>query len=193
MGKFTQAVKSHKAIVGIGVLLVVGLVVFVLVWFQPQKLFIDQRVDEAFPSPAKTTTTTSTSPSQAPVTSSVPPTTAAPAGPQTLGAGEFIKLAHPGTGRAAIIQEANGARVLRLEDLNIENGPDLFVILSKSELVKDGDAYAQDYQEIARLKGNQGNQNYDIPQDLDLSSYKTVAIWCKRFNSTFNAAPLAAA
>ena len=40
------------------------------------------------------------------------------------------------------------------------------------------------------LKGNQGNQNYEVPAEVSLDDYLTVAIWCRRFNYTFNAAEI---
>ena len=71
------------------------------------------------------------------------------------------------------------------------NGPDLRVILSPSDLVDDRDAYHVDgFYDLGVLKGNQGNQNYEIPDEVDLSQYSTVAIFCIRFNYTFNAATI---
>jgi hypothetical protein len=109
----------------------------------------------------------------------------------TLASGEFIDLAHPGTGTALVVELEDGSRILRFEDLDVDNGPDLRVILSTSELVDDDSAYDDgDFVDLGVLKGNQGNQNYEIPADVDLDNFATVAIWCRRFNVTFNAAPL---
>lgn len=84
----------------------------------------------------------------------------------------------------------DGSRVLRFEDLDVSNGPDLRVILSTSPLVADRGAYDEEFFDIGELKGNRGNQNYDIPAEVDLGAYTSLAIWCRRFNYTFNAAPL---
>jgi hypothetical protein len=47
-----------------------------------------------------------------------------------------------------------------------------------------------EFVDIGALKANQGNQNYELPPEVDVGEYSTVAIWCRRFNYTFNAAPL---
>jgi hypothetical protein len=44
--------------------------------------------------------------------------------------------------------------------------------------------------ELGKLKGNQGDQNYDIPADLELDKYRAVTIWCRRFGVNFGTAPL---
>jgi Electron transfer DM13 len=198
-------IKQHKAtatVIGVGG---VAVVIFLLVWFQPQALFIDNVVDDTIPGaqPAPTTTTT-TEPAQPSTTggstetttpptttSTVTPTTTSTQFPLTLASGEFIGLAHSGTGTALVLELEDGTRILRFEDLMVDNGPDLRVILSTSELVDDDSAYDDgDFVDLGDLKGNQGNQNYEIPPDVDLDGYATVAIWCRRFNVTFNAAPL---
>jgi hypothetical protein len=195
-------IKKHK---GIATLVAIGCVaaaVFVLVWFQPQALFIDNVVDDTLPVAQPTTpTTTTTQPTESSTTtdsSAQPSTTSTTASqtpatsfPLTLASGEFIDLAHPGTGTALVVELEDGSRILRFEDLDVDNGPDLRVILSTSELVDDDSAYDDgDFVDLGVLKGNQGNQNYEIPADVDLDNFATVAIWCRRFNVTFNAAPL---
>ena len=47
--------------------------------------------------------------------------------------------------------------------------------------------------EVGALKGNIGDQNYEIASDLDLSKYRAVTIWCKRFGVNFATAPLSGA
>jgi len=44
--------------------------------------------------------------------------------------------------------------------------------------------------ELARLKANQGDQNYDLPDAADLSRYDTVVIYCERFHAVFGVANL---
>ena len=199
-----QWVKQHRGLtIAAGFAAVVG-AVFILVWFQPQALFIDDVVDETIPSASPTTqppagqvdpatTTTTTSDAEPDTGTSGPaPGVEPPTFPLTLTSGEFIDLAHPGTGTALVIELEDGSRILRFEDLDIDNGPDLRVILSTSELVDDDSAYDDgDFLDLGVLKGNIGNQNYEIPDDVDINEYATVAIWCRRFNVTFNAAPLA--
>jgi hypothetical protein len=142
----------------------------VLVWFQPQKLVIDERVDEA--PPAATATTAG-----------------APA-PASLGAGTFRSLGHETSGRAAVLDLGAGRRLLRLEQLSTSNGPDLYVYLSTTPAGGSRDAFDDDFASLGRLKANQGNQNYDIPGSVDLDRYRTVVIWCRRFTYAFGAAEL---
>jgi len=82
--------------------------------------------------------------------------------------------------------------VLRLEDLDVLNGPDLVVILSDRSLSGADDYADGEYLILGELKGNIGNQNYEVPLDVDLSEWATAAIWCRRFNTTFNVASISA-
>ncbi len=118
-------------------------------------------------------------------------TEAVPEGPVLLSSSEWISLGHPGTGTVLVYRQPDGSHVIRFEDLAVSNGPDLLVILSASSLVNDQNAYsAVEYLSLGDLKGNKGNQNYEVPADVNLEDYQTVAIWCRRFNYTFNAADI---
>ncbi len=44
--------------------------------------------------------------------------------------------------------------------------------------------------ELGRLKGNLGNQNYEIPAGTDLSKYRNAVVWCARFSVGFGVATL---
>ena len=91
---------------------------------------------------------------------------------------------HKAAGAAKVINLADGRTFLRLENLKATNGPDLYVYLSPG---KD----ASDIVNLGRLKGNIGNQNYEIPSGTDLAKYNTVLIWCKAFSTLFGSAKLA--
>ena len=98
---------------------------------------------------------------------------------------------HKGSGSASIYRLPGGEGVLRFEGLNVTNGPDLHVLLSphpdpasKSELQDAG------YTTLGQLKGNRGNQNYEIPADTDLDSVGSVIIYCMPFHVIFSVAPL---
>jgi hypothetical protein len=80
----------------------------------------------------------------------------------------------------------NGGDILRLEDLMVTNGPDLYVYLST-------DKSASDFVNLGRLKANIGNQNYPIPAGTDLTKYDIVLIWCRAFSVLFGSAELRAA
>jgi len=153
----------------------------------PEPGFKPATEEEQESAPVTTTSTTTT-------TTTVPPpttTTTVPEGPVLLSSSEWIDLGHPGTGTVLVYRQPDGSHVIRFEDLDVSNGPDLLVILSASPLVDDRGAYsATEYLSLGDLKGNQGNQNYEVPADVNLDDYLTVAIWCRRFNYTFNAADI---
>jgi hypothetical protein len=156
-----------------------------IVWFQPQKLFIDQRVDEAPPTaPAGAIGPTAGGADGA------APTRPATAEPVTLAEGRFRSLGHPTSGRAAVLEVTGGRRFLRLEDLHTSNGPDLFVYLSTTAADGPRDRFDDDFVGLGRLKANQGNQNYEIAAGVRLDRYRSVVIWCRRFTYAFGAAPL---
>jgi hypothetical protein len=115
-------------------------------------------------------------------------------GTKVLAKGEFHKAEKAGKGTATVYQLADGKRVLRLTNFETDNGPDLHVRLIAADDAKDTASVAKtEYVEVAKLKGNKGNQNYTLPGDVDLSKYKVVSIWCNRFSVNFAAAPLTAA
>ena len=108
----------------------------------------------------------------------------APTGPVLLGAGQFVGLAgHDGTGDAGIFQNPDGSLVLRFENFDIENGPDLEVYLvpgADQTSLPDGSIA------LGELKGNIGDQNYELPPGTELASGEwTVLVWCEAFSVEF--------
>ena len=113
---------------------------------------------------------------------------------KVLAKGEFHKAEKAGSGTATVYQLADGKRILRLSDFATDNGPDLHVRLIAADDAKDTASVAKaDYVEVAKLKGNKGAQNYELPEKVDLEKYRVVSIWCNRFSVNFAAAPLTAA
>ena len=111
-----------------------------------------------------------------------------------LAKGEFHNAEKAGSGAATVYQLANGKQLLRLTDFSVENGPDLHVRLIAAVDAKDTASVAKAvYVEVAKLKGNKGAQNYELPEKVDLDKYRVVSIWCNRFSVNFAAAPLTAA
>jgi len=168
--------------------------------FQPWRLFTGKVVDEALPGADPISMTTSSPPpptisgdrSQTP-SASAPPTPSA--GPQRLATGTFISHEHDTLGSVSILKLADGTRVLRLEGLRTSDGPDLKVWITDAKVVpgKAGWHTFDDgkYRNLGKLKGNEGNQNYAIPPDVDLATFRSISIWCDRFNVSFGAAALA--
>jgi hypothetical protein len=112
-------------------------------------------------------------------------------GSKVLAKGEFHKVEKAGKGTATVYKLADGKRVLRLTDFETDNGPDLHVRLIAADDAKDTASAAKaEFVELAKLKGNKGNQNYDLPENVDLSKYRVVSIWCNRFSVNFAAAQL---
>ena len=175
--------KRRLLYVGLPLGVVAGAVV--LVWFQPQKLFIDERVDDTIPVAPRTEESDDTTAT----TGSLP--TEQPDEPAVAASGEFVSLDHPTTGAVRVLELSDGSRIVRLEGLDTDNGPDLYLYLSTTPADGEEAAFGENFVNLGRLKGNQGDQNYELPADVDLSRFRSVVIWCDRFNSAFGAADLA--
>ena len=133
--------------------------------FRPERLFINQKVNEQFPT--------------------------ASAASNKLATGKFHSGAHETKGTATVFQLADGKKTLRLTDFATSNGPDVHVYLVASGDAKDDDSVTNaGFIDIGSLKGNIGDQNYDLPAGVDLAKYRAVTIWCKRFSVNFGTAPL---
>ena len=112
--------------------------------------------------------------------------------PVMLAAGNFIEIdrIHSGEGTATIYQLPDGSRILRFEDFRVTNGPDLHVILSTGVDPRNRTDLGDDYIDLGQLKGNVGNQNYEIPDDVDLEAIQSVVIYCQPFHVVFSTATL---
>jgi hypothetical protein len=180
----------------LGLVIILGILTAFGWWFL-SPAFIDNEVNESLP-------TVVIEPSQAPASAESTSTaqsveaqptneTAATGTEQILLQGSFYNVEHLGSGEAVVYQLADGSRILRLQNFSVENGPDLYVYLVPIDPVPSGSgSEIADFHSLGRLKGNIGDQNYDIPADLDLSQYKSVVIWCQAFAVPFSAAPLTA-
>jgi Electron transfer DM13 len=108
-------------------------------------------------------------------------------GQNTLRTGTFVGVGdgiHNAEGIAKVVQLQDGNNILRLENLHVTNGPDLYVYLAT-------DKSASDFVSLGKLKANNGNQNYNIPSETDLTKYDTALIWCRPFSVLFGSAELA--
>ncbi len=113
--------------------------------------------------------------------------------PTVLVMGSFIDIdpIHGAEGSATIYELPDGDRVLRFEDFRSKNGPDLHVYLSTEAPTSTFAGLGADEIHLGALKGNVGNQNYDIPADVDLSDYRSVVIYCVPFHVVFSTAAFA--
>jgi hypothetical protein len=105
--------------------------------------------------------------------------------------GNFHSVAHQSRGFAAIHQLPGGARLLRLTDFETSNGPALHVYLVAAAGAQDNPMVAKaDVVDLGALKGNKGDQNYELPAGVDLGKFRAVTIWCRRFSVNIATAPL---
>ena len=107
--------------------------------------------------------------------------------------GTFGPRSHPGEGVAKVLNDGTEQRFLRFEEFATDNGPDLNVYLTTADADADAGEFAAagQFVDLGDLKGNIGEQNYEIPPEVDLEQFDTVVIWCVRFGVAFAAADLA--
>jgi len=137
--------------------------------FRPEGLFIDLRVPEELP------------------------TAKSGASLQPVASGSFHSVMHPTQGTATIYQIGGGSRVLRFTNFKITNGPNVHVYMVAADDAKDNASVRRaGFIDLGPIKGNVGDQNYTFGPEVDLSKYRAVSVWCKRFSLNFGTAPLAA-
>jgi hypothetical protein len=162
--------RKRNALIGLAIVVVAG------GWyaFRPERLFVNTTVNESL---------TAVAPAGA--------GGATDAAPVTLAVGKFHTNAHDTKGTATVLDLGGGRRVLRLTNFATSNGPDVRVYLvAAADVQDDATVKTAGFVELGPMKGNIGDQNYDIPATVDLASYRTVTIWCKRFSVNFGSAPL---
>lgn len=135
--------------------------------FRPERLVVDRGVQEEFP------TATAGSPIQ------------------TVASGTFHAVMHPTGGTATIYRVGDGSFVLRFTNFKTSNGPDVHVYMVAADDAKDSASVQHaGFIDLGSIKGNVGDQNYTLGRDVDLSKYRAVSVWCKRFSVNFGTAPL---
>lgn len=192
------------------VIVVLGVVVLIAVWFFVSPLFIDRSVDESFDlvlengqldmqgimamPPDKQLAMMPEIMDAAAKAPDQLATDAMPAdGPQAIAHGDFIDAdaIHKGSGQATLYELPDGSNLVRFENFRTTNGPALVVYLAKhpspteARHVSDGG-----YIKLGKLKGNVGNQNYVVPADTNIDEYNSVVIWCELFGVLFSPAAL---
>ena len=148
-----------------------AVVALAVLWFlfRPERLFINQTVNESLPTASAAASSNA---------------------PMELAMGQFHKGVHDTSGTATIYQ-MGASRILRLTNFKTSNGPDVHVYLVAAADATDSETVTKaGFLELGSLKGNEGDQNYDLPSNADLSKYRAVTIWCKRFSVNFGTAPL---
>jgi hypothetical protein len=147
------------------IVVAVALPILVVAWwlFRPEKLFINQKVNE-------------------------PPPFASRSGTQPLFTGLLEAKAYPTSGRATIYESPDGKRYLRLTDFTTSNGPDVHVVLVRADDPALDQAVVKGYLddvELGKLKVTQGDQSYDLPPSVDLQKYDAVVVYDERSHTVF--------
>jgi hypothetical protein len=121
----------------------------------------------------------------------IPPVSAGGAAPQPVETGTFHSVFHPTEGTATIYHERDGSRLLRLTSFKTSNGPDVHIyMVAAADAVDSPSVLQAGYIDLGLMKGNIGDQNYALGPDVDLTKYRSVSVWCKRFSYNFGTAPL---
>jgi hypothetical protein len=189
--------KNKALLTGIAVILLIP--VLVVAYWLLSPLFIDEEVNEEFPfarvavipdgmtkSEAEATMVAASEQTQN-VSETMPELTAV-----ELNRGNFTEIdaVHKGKGEAILYQISDGTGLLRFENFEVTNGPDLHVFLTTVADPRSEDWHNGQELDLGSLKGNIGSQNYEIPAEVDLSQYKSVIIYCVPFRVTFSTASL---
>jgi len=193
------AVRRHPARTGVAAVVVLA-VTLPAAWYLASPLVVRSELQEAppvavivtaapaaaptSPRPAASPEASTTDDRAAPGPSSSPPVSA-PSPPARAGMFTGADDFHFGRGVATLIATEPGRYVLRFEDFSVRNGPDLYVYLSP-----DPAGYTDGAIELGRLRATDGSFNTPIPVGTDVSSTKSVVIFCKEFAVTFAVAPL---
>ncbi len=134
--------------------------------FRPERLFVNQHIEEHFPANRDEVT-------------------------KTLASGTFHSVLHETKGSATVYQLGDGSRVLRFTNFMTSNGPDVHVyMVASTDAIDSAGVLRAGFIDLGSIKANIGDQNYRLSQDIDLSKYRAVSVWCKRFSVNFGAAPL---
>lgn len=193
MGIGTRTRRLLRTRIGLGLLAGAALAFAIaLALFEPWKLWVDATVVQALP--AVVAGSAPESVDEAVEAQAVVP--AVTTQPVVEYRGELISHEHETRGTVRVLRLPDGSRVLRLDDLDTSNGPDLKVLLSDAG-VRPGRAGWRVFDDganrsLGSLKGNRGAQNYPLPADVDPADFRSVSIWCDRFNVSFGAAELTA-
>lgn len=145
--------------------------------------FLENKISEEMPEiKIEASAHPTASPGASPEVTSAPPVLI-----KIIKQGNFINadFFHKGSGQAKIFEYPDGRKILRFENFETINGPDLFVYLSVTDSPSGNLNSLGDYLDLGRLKGNIGNQNYDLPANTKLSRYNSAIIWCKKFGVLF--------
>jgi Electron transfer DM13 len=151
--------------------LALALIALFSLWyaFRPEKLFVNKRVSEPLP--------------------------AALRGITPLYTGSFQSNRRETSGRATVYQKPNGTRLLTLSNFSTSKEAVLNVMFVKAISLENGHSFSPDNsnaRDLGELKGNQSEQSYALPADLDFDRFNTVAIYSAGLHVVLGTAKLEA-
>jgi len=171
-------------------IILIAVIVLIAAWYLLSPLFIDIEVNEPSPLEVKDALSIMSEQERQEFENQVEqmkdevleteeqmPSTA-----ELIAEGFFEPSAHDVMGKALVIDTPEG-KVLRFENFETVNGPDLFIYLS-SDLSND------DIVDLGKIKATKGNVNYNLPENIDLEKYNKVLVWCRAFRVLFSYAQL---
>ena len=89
------------------------------------------------------------------------------------------------SGMVTIYLFPDDRKLLRIEDLNVVNGPNLVVaLLTNPDPIAIADL-GRDYQDLGPLRATTGNLNYEIPDELNINRYRSVVIYEQQYGIVF--------
>ena len=194
---------SKKVLLIVGAIVAIPVIAFA--WWLVSPLFLSKTVVEDFPMSASAQIPENMTQGEAekvmegmakidmPATEEMPEMPPEMDEPVAIASGQFRDgdSFHKGSGAVTLYRLPTGEGLVRFEGLSVTNGPDLRVLVtSHPDPMTRADVHDSDYTEIGKLKGNKGDQNYDVPADLDLSSIRSIVIYCAPFQVVFSVAPL---
>jgi hypothetical protein len=145
-----------------------ALVVLLALWyaFRPEKLFVNQRVNE--PPPASLAQT-------------VP-----------LYTGSFQSGARATSGRATVYRESDGTRVLTLSNFSAPPEATLQVLLVDTNAANDPNLGSSDghQRRIGEIKTGLTELSYPLPGDIDVNRWNSVVIYADSLHAVFATARL---
>lgn len=172
--------------------IVLFLIALPTAWYLLSPLFINVQVNESLPASARAVQTREPPAMQTAVADRTmhPMNEAMPAAaPRLIKQADFYNVVHEGKGKAEFFKLSDGTTILRLEDFQVLNGPELHVYLVPTADVQPN--IGQDIPgsvDLGKLKGNQGAQNYNLPSNINIEQFRSVVIWCQPFKVPFIAA-----
>ena len=101
---------------------------------------------------------------------------------ELISQGDFMEKEHEVEGKALLLLN-NQEKVLRFENFETINGPNLHIYLS-------ADLEANDYVDLGKIKATKGSVNYNLDSSIDTEKYNKVLVWCVPFKVLFSYAEL---